>query len=94
MARDGKEAAVESVAIRAAVRGDVQAVGFRDATVRRARKLGVMGWVRNGEEESVQVHAEGSAPAVEGLVTFLRKGPPAARVVQITIDPVAVEGHE
>ncbi len=39
-----------TTAIRAVVRGEVQGVGFRDATVRRARQLGVMGWVRNGEE--------------------------------------------
>jgi DNA ligase D-like protein (predicted 3'-phosphoesterase) len=82
------------VAIRAVVRGDVQAVGFRDATMRRARELGVMGWVRNGEDATLQVHAEGPAPAVEGLLTFLHEGPSAARVAQVAIDRVAVEGHE
>jgi DNA ligase D-like protein (predicted 3'-phosphoesterase) len=76
------------------VRGDVQAVGFRDATVRRARELGVMGWVQNGEDATMQVHAEGSAPAVEGLLTFLHEGPSAARVAQVAIDRVAAEGHE
>ena len=90
----GRENRAESAAIRAVVRGNVQAVGFRDATLRRARKLGVMGWVRNGEDASVQVHAEGAAPAVEELVAFLHEGPPAARVAQVTIDRVAVEGHE
>jgi DNA ligase D-like protein (predicted 3'-phosphoesterase) len=53
-----------------------------------------MGWVRNGEDASVQVHAEGSAPAVEGLLTFLHEGPSAARVAQVAIDRVAAEGHE
>jgi DNA ligase D-like protein (predicted 3'-phosphoesterase) len=90
----GRENRAESAAIRAVARGDVQAVGFRDATLRRARKLGVMGWVRNGEDASVQVHAEGAAPAVEELVAFLHEGPPAARVAQVAIDRVAVEGHE
>ena len=46
--------------IRATVRGEVQGVGFRDATARRARALGVMGWVRNGEDATVLVHAEGA----------------------------------
>jgi DNA ligase D-like protein (predicted 3'-phosphoesterase) len=86
--------AAESTAIRAVVRGDVQAVGFRDATVRRARELEVMGWVRNGEDATVQVHAEGAAPAVEELLAFLHEGPAAARVAQVAIDRVTAEGHE
>lgn len=76
------------------MRGDVQAVGFRDATLRLARELDVRGWVRNGEQETVQVHAEGPALAVEQLVSFLHEGPAAARVAQVAIDRVAVEGHE
>jgi DNA ligase D-like protein (predicted 3'-phosphoesterase) len=81
-------------AIRAAVRGEVQGVGFRDATVRRARKLGVMGWVRNGEAGAVEVHAEGDRRAVEELTAFLREGPPPARVTGVEVQPVRVEGHE
>jgi DNA ligase D-like protein (predicted 3'-phosphoesterase) len=83
-----------TVAIRAVVRGEVQGVGFRDATVARARELGLMGWVRNGEDATVQVHAEGSPRAVEELVAFLHEGPPAARVTEVAFDRVAVEGHE
>jgi DNA ligase D-like protein (predicted 3'-phosphoesterase) len=89
-----QDSRAEPAAIRAVVRGDVQAVGFREATVRQARELGVMGWVRNGEDATVQVHAEGAASAVEQLVAYLHDGPPAARVAQVTIDRVAVEGHE
>ncbi len=37
-------------AIRATVTGRVQGVFFRDATVARAHELGVLGWVRNGED--------------------------------------------
>jgi DNA ligase D-like protein (predicted 3'-phosphoesterase) len=81
-------------AVRAVVRGDVQAVGFRDATVRRARRLGVMGWVRNQEDGSVLVHAEGPERAVEELVEFLREGPRAARVAEVAVEQVKVEGHE
>ena len=83
-----------SEAIRVVVRGDVQGVGFRDATVRRARALGVMGWVRNGEDGSVQVHAEGARRAVDELVAFLRDGPPLARVSGVETERVPTEGHE
>ncbi|HEX3734497.1 MAG TPA: DNA polymerase ligase N-terminal domain-containing protein [Solirubrobacterales bacterium] len=81
-------------AVRAVVRGEVQGVGYRDAVQRRARELGAMGWVRNGEDGDVLVHAEGSEPAVEELVAFLREGPPAARVAEMDAEPVKAEGHE
>jgi DNA ligase D-like protein (predicted 3'-phosphoesterase) len=83
-----------AAAIRATVRGAVQGVGFRDATVRRARGLGVMGWVRNGDERTVLVHAEGPKRAVDELHAFLQDGPPLARVAGVTIDTVRPEGHE
>ncbi len=81
-------------AVRAAVRGEVQAVGFRDATVSRARELGALGWVCNGEDGEVLVHAEGPEAAVEGLVAFLHEGPPAARVAGVEVESAKVEGHE
>jgi DNA ligase D-like protein (predicted 3'-phosphoesterase) len=89
-----KRADNEATAVRAVVRGEVQGVGYRDATQRLAGELGAIGWVRNGEDGCVLVHAEGPEPAVDGLVAFLRKGPPAARVADVEIERVKVEGHE
>ncbi len=83
-----------SGAVRVTVRGAVQGVGFRDATLSRARELGVLGWVRNGEEGEVLVHAEGPVAAVDSLLDFLREGPPAARVAELARESVKVEGHE
>lgn len=81
-------------AVRATVSGRVQGVGYRDATVRYARDAGVMGWVRNGEDGSALVHAEGPEGAVEDLIVFLNEGPSGARVVEVAVEPVEVEGHE
>ena len=81
-------------AIRADVTGAVQGVGFRDATQRRARELSLQGWVRNGDDGSVAVHAEGSSDAVDALVAFLREGPRGAVVEHVSIEPVKREGHE
>jgi DNA ligase D-like protein (predicted 3'-phosphoesterase) len=50
--------------------------------------------VRNAEDGSVLVHAEGSEAAVEALVEFLGKGPRGARVEGVEVEPVKVEGHE
>lgn len=82
------------VAERVVVRGGVQAVGFRDATLREAGQLGVMGWVRNAADGSVLVHAEGFETAVDKLTSFLRQGPPAAQVTTVEVERVKVEGHE
>jgi DNA ligase D-like protein (predicted 3'-phosphoesterase) len=81
-------------AIRATISGTVQGVGFREATLRRARSLGVLGWVRNGDDGSVAVHAEGDAEALEAFVDFLREGPRGASVAGVEVTDVAVEGHE
>lgn len=81
-------------AIRGAVRGTVQGVGFRAATVARARELGLLGWVRNEDDGSVAVHAEGAPEAVEQLVAFLHDGPPGAQVDDVQHAVVRPEGHE
>ena len=80
--------------IRAVVRGRVQGVGFREAIVRRAQETGALGWVRNADDGSVAVHAEGTEAAVDGLLEFLREGPPAAEVAEVEVEPAKVEGHE
>jgi len=81
-------------AIRVTVQGRVQGVGFRDATVQRARALGLMGWVRNGENGELIVHAEGPDERIAQLEAFLREGPRAAQVKDIAVERVKREGHE
>jgi DNA ligase D-like protein (predicted 3'-phosphoesterase) len=81
-------------AVRAVAGGAVQGVGFREATVREAGKLGVLGWVRNEDDGTVRVHAEGPEDAVDGLVSFLEKGPPGAKVEDVAVKAAKVEKHE
>lgn len=84
----------ETRAIRASVTGDVQGVGFRESARRRADQLGVLGWVRNCDDGTVAVHAEGEHGAVEALLGFLRKGPRGAAVADVHVEEVRVEAHE
>ena len=72
----------------------MQGVGFRDATVRRARELGVLGWVRNESDGSVSLHAEGAADALAELERFLARGPRGAAVEHLEARRVKPEGHE
>jgi DNA ligase D-like protein (predicted 3'-phosphoesterase) len=81
-------------AIRAVVAGTVQGVGFREATRHRARELGVLGWVRNEDDGTMAVHAEGSPAAIEALTAFLREGPLGATVDKVAVQEVPIEGHE
>lgn len=84
----------EKKGVRAVVTGKVQGVFFRDSAVSRAHELGVLGWVRNADDGTLRVHAEGPAAAVDGFVAFLEAGPPAARVEAVEVEPAKVEGHE
>jgi DNA ligase D-like protein (predicted 3'-phosphoesterase) len=81
-------------AIRVTVAGTVQGVGFRQTIRDQAGRLGVMGWVRNEDDGTVAIHAEGPAVPVDSLIVFMREGPPAATVQDIELREVPVEGHE
>jgi acylphosphatase len=65
------------------VSGRVQGVFFRGATVDEASRLGLAGWVRNLPDGRVEVLAEGERGALDALVRFCERGPPAARVDRV-----------
>lgn len=79
------------VARRAIVRGLVQGVAFRHHTKVRARELGLVGWVRNLPDGTVEVRAEGESAAVDELMRWLRTGPPSARVEGVDHEPGTAE---
>lgn len=63
------------------VTGRVQGVGFRVATRRKARALGLQGWVRNCSDGSVEGLVAGpDYTTVSHLRAWLRHGPPGAQV--------------
>jgi len=66
------------------VRGRVQGVGYRWSTLRRAESLGVVGWVRNRADGAVEAHLEGDASAVAEMIEWMRTGPQAADVTELT----------
>jgi acylphosphatase len=66
------------------IRGRVQGVGYRDAAVQAAFECGVQGWVRNRRDGQVEAHAQGDAAAVDRFDAWCRRGPPLARVTDVT----------
>ena len=79
------------LAQRMVIRGRVQGVGFRDAAVQAAFELGVHGWVRNRRDGGVEAHVQGDPATVERFAVWCRRGPPLARVTEVTIDDVEVD---
>jgi acylphosphatase len=71
--------------LHAVVRGRVQGVGFRDATAREARRLGLAGWVRNQMDGAVEITAEGDEAALRELEAYLRHGPGMAKVIGLDV---------
>lgn len=69
--------------VRAVIHGQVQGVGYRWWARTEARRLGLVGWVRNRLDGSVELMAAGSATAVEQLLDACRLGPPSARVASV-----------
>lgn len=65
------------------IAGRVQMVMFRDFTQRKARSLGVSGWVKNLPDGTVEVLSQGERPALEELLRKLRRGPILARVEDV-----------
>lgn len=62
------------------VHGRVQGVFYRDSTMRKARELGLAGYVRNLPEGTVEIVAQGPPTSLDDLIRWARQGPPAAVV--------------
>ncbi len=82
MARAGQTAK----AVRAEVRGRVQGVWYRAHTEKRARELGVVGYVRNLPDGSVEIVAEGEASRVDLLVEWAWEGSPHSDVTSVDVE--------
>jgi acylphosphatase len=74
------------------VAGRVQGVGFRWFAVGLAEELGLSGWARNREDETVELEAEGSEQALDAFVARLKTENPAARVDRIEQETIAPKG--
>jgi len=67
------------------VHGRVQGVFFRDSTRRKARQLGLTGWVSNESDRTVKVVAEGEEKKLEELIKWCYNGNRLTRVDKIDI---------
>lgn len=63
----------------------MQGVSYRASAQDEARRLGVVGWVRNLRNGDVESIAEAAPETIERFVTWCRRGPEEARVEAVTI---------
>jgi acylphosphatase len=80
--------------VRAIVSGRVQGVSYRASTVDEARRLGLVGWVKNRVDGAVELEAEGAPDNVDALLAWCKAGPPSARVDRVATEELAPTGAE
>lgn len=67
------------------ISGKVQGVWYRAWTVEQASARGLMGWVRNRLDGSVEALFAGPADKVDDMIEACRHGPKAARVANVAV---------
>ena len=82
----------DSVRLTARVTGMVQGVGFRYWTARKADELGITGSVRNDDDGSVAVVAEGPQPVIVEFRRWLGSDEAPGRVSHVDEEMSQAEG--
>ncbi len=83
----------DQVRVRLIIEGRVQGVFFRASTRATAVSLGIVGWVRNLPDGSVEVMAEGDSGSVEELIDWCHHGPPGAFVTAVHLERQTATGE-
>ena len=73
--------------------GRVQMVMYRDSARRQAQKLGLVGWVMNKSDGTVQITAEGEEKKLKQLIDWCYNGSILAKVEKIDINWQEVVGQ-
>jgi len=72
------------------ITGLVQGVNFRAEAKKKADALRLTGWVRNNDAEgSLEMHIEGTPPALQQFEQWCQRGPAGARVEEVKAKNVA-----
>jgi len=71
--------------IQVRIEGQVQCVGFRAFVEMNAIDLGLVGWVRNRQDGSVEAVFQGAVDAVETMLQRCQAGPPASAVTGVKL---------
>ena len=68
------------------ISGDVQGVGFRAWVLRWIKGKSITGWVKNRQDGTVEIVAQGSETDLQALVDACHKGPEVAGVQDVAME--------
>jgi len=74
------------VEIYCVISGKVQGVRYRDYVQVSATQLGLVGWVRNAPDGTVEVCAQGLPDTLKEFVEYLHEGSLNAKVEAVSVD--------
>ena len=67
------------------VHGKVQGVFFRAFMQEKARELHLKGFVKNGEDNTVEGIMQGEKEQIEKMIQYCKRGPPGAVVEKVDV---------
>jgi len=82
------------IARRCFISGRVQGVFYRASTRQKATELGCAGYARNLPDGRVEVLAVGEPVAVQSLLDWLWRGPPASDVKLVDVQELSLDDLE
>jgi len=68
------------------ITGKVQGVFFRDLIKTKAKEMGLVGWVKNNEDGSVEAVFEGAETELKQMTELCEKGSQSARVEKVIVE--------
>lgn len=74
--------------------GKVQGVYYRKSTQREALRLGLKGFVKNQEDGSVYIEAEGDEEGLQELVAWCKSGPERAEVSEVKVEEAPLQNFK
>lgn len=75
------------------ISGDVIGVGYRSWLLRQAKDLRLTGWVKNREDDAVELVAEGKENNLEELLVRCRRGPDVSWVKDVQVERSEAKGE-
>jgi acylphosphatase len=74
--------------------GRVQGVGYRWFVMRKAKSLGLSGWVKNRFDGSVEIEVQGDSESLDLFELAVRDGPRLAMVSDLISEDASVRDDE